>query len=67
MTVMTSVEAIATLKKLEGKTPAIVYEMVQQGAMRASRDADQVICQFLELLGYHDVVVAWEKVRKWYG
>lgn len=33
----------------------------------AHTDADDVLCDLLEHLGFADVVAEWEKVRKWYA
>jgi hypothetical protein len=33
----------------------------------AHSDADQVLCDLLESLGYSDVVKAWDEVHKWYA
>jgi len=30
------------------------------------RDADNVLCEVLRFLGYHDLVTEWEKIYKWY-
>ena len=33
----------------------------------AHGDADQTLCDFLEILGFADVVEQYNKVRKWYA
>lgn len=33
----------------------------------AHSEADDILCKLLLALGYHDVVEAWGKVRKWYA
>jgi len=33
----------------------------------AHENADDVLCRFLEGLGYHDLVRAYHKVEKWYA
>ena len=33
----------------------------------AHRDADKALCNFLEFLGYADVVQEYDKVPKWYA
>lgn len=33
----------------------------------AHGDADDALLGFLEHLGHHDLVVEWNKVRKWYA
>lgn len=30
-------------------------------------DADNILCELLDYLGYHDFVVAFEEVPKWYA
>jgi hypothetical protein len=53
---MTRQRAINTLKALEDQGDLIVAHL----------DADHVLCQLLETLGYKDVVEAWEAVGKTY-
>ncbi len=33
----------------------------------AHENADGILCEFLESLGYSDVVAEWHKVEKWYA
>lgn len=55
---MTGEEAIAALKALPTDTWLDVIHM----------EADSILCQLLESLGYGDVVSAWNDVDpKWYG
>jgi hypothetical protein len=30
-------------------------------------EADEILCELLNALGYGDVVAEWEKVEKWYA
>ena len=29
--------------------------------------ADEILCEVLDAIGEHEIVKAWEGVRKWYG
>ena len=54
---MTREEAIAKLRKCaEDEDVEVAHD-----------DADRVLCELLESLGYADVVEAWHKVPKWYA
>lgn len=54
---MTKEQAIETLKELQSdKDPEMAH-----------RKADLVLCQFLKSLGHRNVVVEWNKIRKWYA
>ena len=33
----------------------------------AHGDADTVLCELLNMLGYGEIVAEWEKVDKWYA
>lgn len=33
----------------------------------AHSEADDILCDVLKLLGYEDIVEAWDKVGKWYA
>lgn len=37
------------------------------GQEGAHGEADSILCELLELLGYKDVVAAYNKVEKWYA
>ncbi len=53
---MTKEEVIAKLQKLQKS-----YDEESSHV-----DADGLLCEFLESLGYEDVVTEWRKVPKWY-
>jgi hypothetical protein len=54
---MTREQAIEKLKALQGDTDPDAAHM----------DADKVLCDLLHALEYSDVVLEWEKVKKWYA
>jgi hypothetical protein len=54
---MTKEEAIEKLRLLQSG----VDIEVKHG------DADDILCELLETLGYGDVVEEWKKVGKWYA
>jgi hypothetical protein len=54
---MTREEAILKL--------AVVAEMTDTEV--AHSEADDVLCDMLDTLGYHAVVEAWYRVKKWYA
>lgn len=33
----------------------------------AHSHADQILCEFLERIGFHNVVHAWQQIDKWYA
>lgn len=49
--------AIAKLQSLQGGNDPEIQHY----------EADEVLCELLEVLGYGDVVAEWEKVDKWYA
>lgn len=54
---MTREQAVARLKELQ-----------TGGDVEAEHsNADEVLCQLLNSLGYQDVVNEWNKVDKWYA
>lgn len=55
---MTREEAIARLHAAESQS---------SDAEGAHNLADAVLCEFLQSLGYADVVEAWIEVPKWYA
>lgn len=53
---LTPAEAIDLLKELTNQEPE-----------SAHIEADNILCALLRALGHEPVVVAWEKVKKWYA
>lgn len=54
---MTEKKALELLKSLHHEGD---YEM-------AHSEADNILCDLLETLGYKDVVESWRKIGKWYA
>ena len=50
------------VKKLEE-----VYKSKSWDVEVAHAEADKVLCELLEKLGYGEVVEAWKKIPKWYA
>jgi hypothetical protein len=46
---------------------ALKVQQLNDYAEEAHEKADSILCNFLNYLGYSDVVIEWKKVPKWYS
>lgn len=53
---LTAAQAVEQLEKLTSQEPE-----------SAHLEADEILCALLLALGHEPVVIAWEKVKKWYA
>lgn len=56
---MTKDEAIKKLKEIQNDT--------ENDEEFCHINADNVLCDLLETLGYKEVVDEWDKIKKWYA
>ena len=57
-----------TMEYVREKAIADLKALKDSGDIEAAHgDADDILCAFLKVLGYNDIVEAWDAVPKWYA